>query len=101
MSLYFWNVPLSRIGMWFGGKSKSTIWRWVTGLSVALWPIIKEMVGTRITATAVFIDEKWIKVKGRWYYWFVAIDAGTGLPIMDHLLQHQGKCGVSKSPFSA
>ncbi|SLM30463.1 hypothetical protein MTBBW1_2280005 [Desulfamplus magnetovallimortis] len=29
MGLYFWNVPLSRIGLWLG-KGKSTIWSWVT-----------------------------------------------------------------------
>ncbi len=91
MTFYFWNVPLARIAIWFSGKSKSTIWRWVTGLSVALWPLIKEMVAARTNATTVFIDEKWIKIKGRWYYWFVALDAGTGLPIMDHLLHHQTK----------
>ena len=90
MTFYFWNVPLSRIGIWFG-MSKSTIWNWVTGLSVALWPIVKDMVAERINASAVFIDEKWIKIKGRWHYWFVAVDAGTGLPIMDHLLPGQGK----------
>jgi len=71
--------------------SKSTIWHWVTALSVALWVIVKDMVALRVKSTSVFIDEKWIKRKGRWYYWFVAVDAGTGLPVMDHLLHHQTK----------
>ena len=90
MTFYFWNVPLSRIGIWLG-MSKSTIWHWVTALSVALWVIVKDMVALRVKSTSVFIDEKWIKIKGRWYYWFVAVDAGTGLPVMDHLLHHQTK----------
>ncbi|MEA1969005.1 MAG: hypothetical protein U9N77_12405 [Thermodesulfobacteriota bacterium] len=52
MTLYFWNVPLSRIGIWFG-MSKSTIWHWVTVLSVALWDIVKDMVALRVKSTSV------------------------------------------------
>lgn len=90
LSLYYWNVPLSRIGIWFG-KSKSTVWIWVTGLSVALWSIVKEQISLRIKSSAVYVDEKWIKVKGCWHYWHVAVDVDTGLPVMDHLLSRQGK----------
>ena len=77
MTLYFWNVPLSRIGIWCG-KSKSTIWTWITVLACALWPMIKDIISVRVNASAVYIDEKWIKIKGRWHYWYVAIDVDTG-----------------------
>ena len=90
MTMYFWNVPLSRIGIWCG-KSKSTIWNWITVLSCALWPMIKDVIAVRVNASAVYIDEKWIKIKGRWHYWFVSVDITTGLPIMDHLLKSQTK----------
>jgi len=90
MTLYFWNVPLSRIGIWCG-KSKSTIWNWITILSCALWPMVKDIIAVRVNSSAVYIDEKWIKIKGRWHYWFVAVDVGTGLPVIDHLLKSQTK----------
>jgi transposase-like protein len=90
MTLYFWNVPLSRIGIWCG-KSKSTIWNLITVLSCALWPIIKDIISARVNPSAVYIDEKWIKIKGKWHYWFVAIDVDTGLPVIDHLLKSQTK----------
>lgn len=90
MTLYFWNVPLSRIGIWCG-KSKSTIWTWITVLSCALWPMIKDIISVRVNSSAVYIDEKWIKIKGRWHYWYVAIDVDTGLPVIEHLLKSQTK----------
>jgi len=90
MTLYYWNVPLSRIGIWFG-KSKSTVWGWVTGLSVALFTVISELVLVRVKATQIYIDEKWLKIKGRWHYWFVALDSETGLPILGHLMPSQTK----------
>jgi len=36
MNLHFWNVPLSRLGMWLG-KDKSTVYIQVIGLAVALF----------------------------------------------------------------
>jgi len=90
MTLYFWNVPLSRIGIWCG-KSKSTIWSWIIVLSCALWPMIQDIISVRVNSSAVYIDEKWIKIKGRWHYWFVAVDVDTGLPVIEHLLRSQTK----------
>lgn len=90
MSLYFWNVPLSRIGLWMG-KGKSTIWNWVTLLAVILSPLIKTMISKRIRSSRIYIDEKWIKIRGKWHYWFVALDTDTCLPVMDTLLPNQGK----------
>ncbi|MCI5116263.1 MAG: DDE domain-containing protein [Candidatus Electrothrix sp. AW1] len=90
MTFYFWNVPLSRIGIWCG-KSKSTIWNWITVLSCVLWPMIQDIISVRVKSSAVYIDEKWIKIKGRWHYWFVAVDVETGLPVIEHLLRSQTK----------
>ena len=90
MTFYFWNVPLSRIGIWCG-KSKSTIWNWITVLSCVLWPMIQDIISVRVNSSAVYIDEKWIKIKGRWHYWFVAVDVDTGLPVIEHLLRSQTK----------
>ncbi|MCI5136525.1 MAG: DDE domain-containing protein, partial [Candidatus Electrothrix sp. AW2] len=90
MTFYFWNVPLSRIGIWCG-KSKSTIWNWITVLSCVLWPMIQDIISVRVNSSAVYIDEKWIKIKGRWHYWFVAVDVETGLPVIEHLLRSQTK----------
>ena len=39
LTLYFWNVPLSRIARWLG-VSKTTVYNWVIGLAVAVFPVI-------------------------------------------------------------
>jgi transposase-like protein len=85
LNLYYWNVPLSRIGMWLG-ISKSTVYVWVTGLSLALWESIEKWLVKKVKAGRIYIDEKWLKIGGRWHYWFVAIDQFTELPILAHLL---------------
>jgi len=28
----------------------------------------------------VYVDEKWLKIRGRWQYWFVVLDVTTELP---------------------
>lgn len=85
LTLYFWNVPLSRIGQWLG-ISKSTAYHWVVGLAVALYPAIQAAIVTRVQATCVAVDEKWLKLKHQWHYWFVGLDEATGLPIVSQLL---------------
>jgi transposase-like protein len=85
LNLYYWNVPLSRIGMWLG-ISKSTVYLWVIGLSLALWESIEKWLVNKVKAGRVYIDEKWLKIGGKWHYWFVAIDQFTELPILAHLL---------------
>lgn len=90
MTLYFWNVPLSRIGLWVG-KGKSTIYVWITGLSVALWTVIEGWIQNKVKGTRIYIDEKWIKIHGKWSYWYMALDFETGLPILGHLLPTQTK----------
>lgn len=85
MTLSFWNVPFSRIGLWLG-VSKSTGWTWVTGLAVVLYPTIHGWLVARVRATQVALDEKWLKIRQAWHDWFVAVDEATGLPVVMSLL---------------
>lgn len=90
LNLYYWNVPLSRIGLWLG-VSKSTVYGWVIGLTQALWAVISVWLVSRVKASHIYIDEKWLKIQGKWHYWFVALDQATGLPILGHLLPTRTK----------
>ncbi len=89
LTLYFWNVPLSRIALWLG-ISKTTVYNWVIGLAVALFPIIQAWMVNGVKGLRLLIDEKWVKIKGCWQFWFVALDAETGLPLLNRLLPTQG-----------
>jgi transposase-like protein len=85
LTLYFWNVPLSRLALWYR-VSKSTIYQWVIGLAVALFPVIQVWIVQHVDATRVAIDEKWLKIRKHWHYWFVILDEATGLPVCMSLL---------------
>jgi transposase-like protein len=85
LTLYFWNVPLSRLAIWYGA-SKTTIYQWVIGLAVALFPVIQAWIGQHVQAARVAIDEKWLKIRKQWHYWFVTLDEATGLPVCMSLL---------------
>ena len=85
MTLFYWNVPLSVLGRWCG-VHKTTSLRWVVGLAVALWPLVYHWIGERVQAHMVYIDEKWLKLRGRWQYWFVVLDVPTELPVLAVLL---------------
>lgn len=84
-TLYYWNVPLSRIALWMD-VSPSTVLNWTTGLAVALHPVIQVWIVTRVEAFSLAVDEKWLKIRKRWHYWFVAVDEATGLPVAVALL---------------
>lgn len=88
LTLYFWNVPLSRIAQWLG-ISKSTAYNWVIGLAVALFPVIQVWITEGVKGVRVAIDEKWLKIKGCWFFWFAAVDDETGLPLLHRLLPTQ------------
>ena len=90
MTLFYWNVPLSVLGRWCG-VHKTTILRWVLGLALALWPLIYRWIGERVNASMVYVDEKWLKLRGRWYYWFVVLDVPTELPVLAVLLPSRGQ----------
>lgn len=90
MTLFYWNVPLSVLGRWCG-VHKTTILRWVLGLALALWPLISRWLGERVPASMVYVDEKWLKIRGRWHYWFVVLDVPTELPVLAALLPSRGQ----------
>jgi transposase-like protein len=85
MTLFYWNVPLSVLGRWCG-VHKTTILRWVLGLALAVWPIVYQWLVERVNAPMVYVDEKWLKIRGRWQYWFVVLDVTTELPVLAALL---------------
>jgi len=85
LTLFYWNVPVSVLGRWCG-VHKTTILRWVLGLALALWPIVSQWLMERVQAHMVYVDEKWLKIRGRWQYWFVVLDVTTELPVLGALL---------------
>jgi transposase-like protein len=85
LSLYYWGVPLSRLGQWFSCH-KTTILRHLIGLVLPLWAIIEKSILDNVKANCVHIDEKWLKIKGKWHYWFVVLDKETEIPVLSSLL---------------
>jgi len=90
MTLFYWNVPLSVLGRWCG-VHKTTILRGVLGLAVAVWPLVAHWIGERVNAAMVYADEKWLKIRGRWQYWFVVLDVDTEVPVLAALLPSRGQ----------
>ena len=85
MTLFYWNVPLSVLGRWCG-VHQTTILRRVLGLALALWPIVSQWISERVHAQMVYVDEKWLKIRGRWQYWFVVLEVHPELPVLAALL---------------
>ena len=56
-----------------------------------LYPIFQAKIWEKVNPLVVLIDEKWLKIKGKWYYWFVVIDNKTNLPLLSQLLPSRGK----------
>jgi len=90
LTRFSWNVPLSVLGRWCG-VHKTTIVRWIVGLALGLWPLISQWIGERVHASMVSGDEKWLKIRGRWQYWFVVLDVPTELPVLAALLPSRGQ----------
>lgn len=91
MALYASGASFSQLGRWVGGKAKSTIYTWVIGLALALWPVIRGWVWSHVTGSRQYIDEKWIKIRKTWHYLFVSIDDDSGLPVFHSLLPTRTK----------
>jgi transposase-like protein len=85
MVLYYYGVPLSVLGSWLK-VHKTTVLRWMIGLSLELFPLVYRWIYDNVKANIVYIDEKWLKIRGKWYYWFVVLDSDTGLPVLASLL---------------
>jgi transposase-like protein len=69
--------------------------RWILGLALALWPQINQWLVTQVKLKRAYVDEKWIKIRQRWYYWFVVLDADTGLPVYQALLATRSAASVT------
>lgn len=85
LTLYGYGVPLRVLGRWMG-VHKTTVRRWIVGLAQALWTEISRWIVQGINGKVVYLDEKWVKIKGQWHYWFVALDGATELPIVHDLM---------------
>ena len=90
MTLYYYGVPLSVLGRWLN-VHKTTVLRWMLGLSIALWPVVYEWIVDRVKARIVYVDEKWLKIRGKWHYWFVVMDDQTQLPVLASLQSSRGE----------
>ena len=84
MVLFGHGVPLSVLGSWLG-VHKTTVLRRIIGLALGLWEPLSGLIGQRTRAITVYVDEKWVKIRGKWHYWFVALDAATEIPIISFL----------------
>lgn len=76
--LYFQGVSQSAIGGWMG-VNKSTICRWLKDIADLgdIW-----LKAQKVASSAkVAVDEKWIKIAGKCWYLFVAVDCITGYPL--------------------
>jgi transposase-like protein len=85
MVLYYYGVPLSVLGSWLK-VHKTTVLRWMIGLSIHLFPLVYEWIYVKVKGNIVYIDEKWLKIRGKWHYWFVVLDSDTSLPLLACLL---------------
>jgi hypothetical protein len=54
----------------------------VVGLALAVWPSVSQWIVARVHAPRVDVDEKWLKIRWRWPYWFVVLDVATALPVL-------------------
>ena len=63
-----------------------TVLRWVLGLALALWPVVAQWIVERVKAPMVYVDEKWLKLRGRWHDRFVVLYVHTELPVLAALL---------------
>ncbi len=91
MALYFSGASFSQLGRWFGGKAKSTMYIWVIGLALALWPVIQGWLWRRVTGRRQLVDEKWVNIRKKWHYLFFSVDHDSGLPLFHSLLPSRTK----------
>jgi transposase-like protein len=94
MRLFWLGVPLRVLGQWCH-VHPTTVLRWILGLALALWPQVNTWLVTRVKMTKAYVDEKWVNIHNRWYYWFVVLDADTGLPMYQALLATRSAASVS------
>ena len=84
MTLFDGHVALAVLGRWCGVHT-TTIRHWVVGLALARGPRLAQRIGERVQAQRVYVHETWLKIRGRWQYWFVVLDVPTALPVLTAL----------------
>ncbi len=93
LRLLWCGLPLSVLGQWCH-VHPTTVLRWIVGLSLALWPQVNTWLTTQVRCKKAYVDETWIKIRRQWYYWFVVLDADTGLPVYQALLATRSAASV-------
>ncbi len=74
------GVPYAILALLFG-VSKTTIHNWVYWMCTnGLEQFIISSIG--YWSGEISVDEKWVKIKGKWHYVLVAVDAKTGFPLL-------------------
>jgi len=91
MALDASGASFSQLGRWFGGKAKRTMYTWIIGLALALWPVMRGWVWSHVKGRRQYLDEKWIKIRQTGHDLFVSIDDDTGLPVLHNVLPTRTK----------
>jgi transposase-like protein len=91
MTMYYAGASFSQLGRWFGGKAKSTMYRWVIGLALGLWAVIQGWLWRCVPGRRLLVDEKWVKIRKKWHYLFCSVDHASGLPLFHALLPSRTK----------
>ena len=94
MRLFWLGVSLNVLGQWCH-VHPTTVLRWILGLALALWPQVNTWLATQVKLKKAYVDEQWIKIRKQWYYWFVVLDADTGLPLYQALLATRSAASVT------
>lgn len=82
------GISLEKLSGWLG-KSKAGLYRWTQGVALIDGPWREEL-GRRHFSGVINVDEKWIWIKDRWYYLYVAVDGMTGFVLYWELLPGVG-----------
>jgi transposase-like protein len=80
LRLFWGGLPLRVLGQWCH-VHPTTVLRWIVGLS----PQVNTWLTTQVRCQKAYVDEKWIKIRKKWYYWFVVRDVDTGFPVYQAL----------------
>jgi len=78
--LYVYNVPQEVLALLFG-VGKTSIHTWIYALcgEEVEWRILREIV---CWSGQVSFDEKWVKIKGQWFFVLCAVDSVSGFPLL-------------------
>jgi transposase-like protein len=78
--LSVYNVPQEVLALLFGvGKTSIHTWIYALCRDEVEWRILREIV---CWSGKVCFDEKWVKIKGQWYFVLCAVDSVSGFPLL-------------------